>query len=324
MNKMTDLKIKTNSQSLQKSDKNQTLPDEQSAQLRQTYAALDWVGMEGISLPVQMSFSDQALTIPVKVDALVNLVSGQQRGIHMSRLYLLVQEKLSESALSLKTLVEIVKAFLESQNGASSHSLLRFKFEAPLFRTSLKSLNQSWKTYPCEILLLNRAGTVKAFLKVSVDYSSTCPASASLARQLIQTNFSENFKTELTEENILRWLGSQEGINATPHAQRSTAEVQVEWSLDSDLNPSFLIDLIEGALKTPVQAAVKREDEQEFARLNGQNLMFCEDAARNTRQALEAEPRVLDYTATFTHFESLHPHNAVSRISKGLFLKNFI
>ena len=30
-------------------------------------------------------------------------------------------------------------------------------------------------------------------------------------------------------------------------------------------------------LKTPVQAAVKREDEQEFARLNGQNLMFCED-----------------------------------------------
>ena len=41
-----------------------------------------------------------------------------------------------------------------------------------------------------------------------------------------------------------------------------------------------LVDLVENSLKTPVQAAVKREDEQEFARLNGQNLMFCEDAAR--------------------------------------------
>ena len=37
---------------------------------------------------------------------------------------------------------------------------------------------------------------------------------------------------------------------------------------------------MEAALGTPVQTAVKREDEQAFARLNGRNLMFCEDAPR--------------------------------------------
>ena len=48
-----------------------------------------------------------------------------------------------------------------------------------------------------------------------------------------------------------------------------------------DVNPGQLdlIDRIEDALKTPVQTAVKREDEQAFALLNGENLMFCEGVA---------------------------------------------
>ena len=79
-----------------------------------------------------------------------------------------------------------------------------------------------------------------------------------------------------------------------------------------------LIDLVEGALKTPVQATVKREDEQAFALLNGTNLMFCEDAARRIKIALNSDERILDYWARCTHFESLHPHNAVSVITKGV------
>lgn len=39
-----------------------------------------------------------------------------------------------------------------------------------------------------------------------------------------------------------------------------------------------LIDQMEAVLATPVQTAVKRADEQAFAWLNGQNLMYVEDA----------------------------------------------
>ncbi|MBL7671288.1 MAG: GTP cyclohydrolase I FolE2 [Bdellovibrionaceae bacterium] len=90
----------------------------------------------------------------------------------------------------------------------------------------------------------------------------------------------------------------------------------LEKENNSNLPILKLIDLIENVLQTPVQAAVKREDEQEFARLNGQNLMFCEDAARRVRECLEKSSFILDYFGKFQHFESLHPHNAVSFIQK--------
>ena len=74
---------------------------------------------------------------------------------------------------------------------------------------------------------------------------------------------------------------------ATPHSQRSIATVKVKLNAACNEFPIVsLVDTIEQALQTPVQAAVKRADEQEFARLNGQNLMFCEDAARRLKHAL--------------------------------------
>jgi len=85
-----------------------------------------------------------------------------------------------------------------------------------------------------------------------------------------------------------------------------------------DFHPIELIDAVEDALQTPVQAAVKREDEQTFAHLNGQNLMFCEDAGRRVRAALEARGDVADYWVRATHEESLHPHDAVSVTTRGV------
>lgn len=67
-----------------------------------------------------------------------------------------------------------------------------------------------------------------------------------------------------------------------------------------------------------MQAAVKREDEQEFARLNGENLMFCEDAARRLQSALDVETAYQDFWLRVDHMESLHPHDAVSIVTKGI------
>jgi len=92
-----------------------------------------------------------------------------------------------------------------------------------------------------------------------------------------------------------------------------------------ELRPAFdelpvaaLIDRIEAALGTPVQTAVKREDEQAFARLNAENLMFCEDAARRIQAALDSDERVHDFWIRASHFESLHPHDAIAFAVKGV------
>ena len=54
---------------------------------------------------------------------------------------------------------------------------------------------------------------------------------------------------------------------------------------------------MEAALGTPVQTAVKREDEQAFARLNAANLMFCEDAARRVAAVLSSDRRIERFDA---------------------------
>jgi len=117
---------------------------------------------------------------------------------------------------------------------------------------------------------------------------------------------------------VLAWLGSEDGIVATPHAQRSTADVQVRLAHGFDFPIVELVDVIEHALGTPVQTAVKREDEQAFALANGQNLMFCEDAARRMQRALDADERIADFRVRATHHESLHPHDAVAVATKGV------
>ena len=117
---------------------------------------------------------------------------------------------------------------------------------------------------------------------------------------------------------MLAWLGSEQGIVATPHSQRSTADVRVQLNPGFDFPIIDLIDLLEDALKTPVQTAVKREDEQAFALANGQNLMFCEDAARRMHRVLDADERIVDFRLRASHHESLHPHDAVAIATKGV------
>lgn len=283
---------------------------------------LDWVGMGEIELPISLLDAQGApMTSGARVNAFVNLKRPDVRGIHMSRLYLHVDKALGAEALSPSSLRRLLKDFLDSHADLSDRAMVQIHFDYLVRRPALVSDNTGWKSYPVSVGALLDRGHFSLELGVQVAYSSTCPCSAALARQLIQENFANDFAagSELDYDAVMRWLGSEQGINATPHSQRSTAEVKAR------LAPSFqnlpfieIIDRIEDALKTPVQTAVKREDEQAFARLNGQNLMFCEDAARRMQKALDEDERISDFWVRASHFESLHPHNAVAVATKGV------
>ena len=154
-----------------------------------------------------------------------------------------------------------------------------------------------------------------------MNYSSTCPCSAALARQLIQEQFESDFGANgsVKASEIKAWLGTEQGIIATPHSQRSVARLRVQLKDDlAEFPITALVDAVEDCLKTPVQTAVKREDEQEFARLNGANLMFCEDSGRRLKAAFSADPRLVDFWVRVEHRESLHAHDAVSIVTKGV------
>jgi GTP cyclohydrolase I len=297
-----------------------TMPDiADTAEALQT-GKLNWVGMAEIELP--FIFESRGLTpinVNAKARAFVNLHKEDAKGIHMSRLFLALDTLSTEQQVNPRTIAQALDTFISSHEGLSDQAKIEFRFELPLRRKSLLSGKAGWKSYPLILEAKINRGQLSFELSLDVTYSSTCPCSAALARQLIQNAFVEKFENHtLSHQDVLKWLGSTEGIVATPHSQRSIANVKVK--LDGQLTEFdvvSLIDSLESELKTPVQAAVKREDEQEFARLNGQNLMFCEDAARKIKALLE-DAHYADYWLQINHYESLHAHDAVAIAVKGV------
>ncbi|MEP6899402.1 MAG: GTP cyclohydrolase FolE2 [Rhodanobacter sp.] len=283
--------------------------------------ALDWVGMADIQVPVRFDAGDgDVQRASAKVGAFVNLKRPDKRGIHMSRLYLQVEQVLGTQTLSIDLLRTLLRGFLQSHADLADRACLSIRFDQLVRRPALRSDNSGWRAYPVTIEASLTDETFLLELGTEVVYSSTCPASAALSRQLIQEQFAQDFDTagSIDRATVLAWLGGERGMVATPHAQRSVACLRVRPVDGAGLQLIDLIDRVEHALGTAVQTAVKREDEQAFALANGGNLMFCEDAARRIQKALDADDSLSDFHIRVEHQESLHPHDAVAYASKGV------
>lgn len=300
-----------------------SMPDVASIIAPAIHSTLNWVGMSQIAVPMNISdtkHSDQRVN--AKAQIYVDLGDPHAKGIHMSRLYLLLEKFGEQGSVDANSLQKLLNDMLESHEGLSSNATLELTFEYMLNQPALKSDNSGWKSYPVKLTATNIGGQTDVALSVTVPYSSTCPCSAALARQIIQEAFSSEFgnKQHVDVAEVEQWLRSENGTTATPHSQRSEAQVKVTLGDSQNALPiSELISHIEGALKTPVQTAVKRADEQEFARLNGQNLMFCEDASRRLKAMLnQQEEQFSDFWLRVDHYESLHAHDATAIATKGI------
>jgi len=246
-----------------------------------------------------------------KANIFVSLDSSA-KGIHMSRLYLNLNKYLAGQALSLEQMNLLLDAVLQSHNDLSKSAMLKLSFDLPLHKKALLSDNYGYQSYSVVVNHKIVEGIPKTEIELTIPYSSTCPCSASLARQLNGEKINEKFSDEsITKSQLLEWLLSGEANLATPHNQRSYAYIKLTLGRNQWVTFNDLIFELEGVKGTPVQTAVKREDEQEFARINGANLMFCEDAARKLKRHLETLDYVDDYWFKIEHQESLHAHNAV-------------
>jgi GTP cyclohydrolase I len=201
--------------------------------------ALDWVGMDGIEVPVRFDAGDgDVQRASAQVGAFVNLTRPDKRGIHMSRLYLLVDEYLSSKTVDAAMLESLLRAFLDSHKDLADRARISIRFDQLVRRAALRSDNSGWRAYPVSIEASLCADGFRMELGTEVVYSSTCPASAALSRQLIQEQFAKDFDAgkSLDHAAVLAWLGSEKGIVATPHAQRSVARLLVRFVDDAPLN----------------------------------------------------------------------------------------
>ena len=293
---------------------NAVLPDVSTSELLTDSSPLDWVGMQGIDLPILIDEADYRRTLHARADVQVDLPSPHVKGIHMSRLYRLLDDLGETEPLTPTRVRAQLQAMIDSHSDCESGGArLSLCFNLLTRRSALVTDDLAgWKSYPIRLdaSLIDKVFSLR--LHATVEYSSTCPCSAALSRQLVEQGFTRAFKDRdhIDTATVASWLRDHATL-ATPHSQRSEANISVSISEDSStLGLLTLIDDVEQALATPVQTAVKRADEQAFAALNGQNLMFVEDAARRTQSALRV--RYNSPKVHVRHLESLHPHDAVA------------
>lgn len=274
---------------------------------------LNEVGLENVQMQVLIN----GQKISARASASVSLIDPNSRGIHMSRLFKILTQ-FSQQEFNWSFLHDSLAQILKSHQSLSDSGFIHIRFDLPVLRKALLSQESGWRIYPVEYRTSFENGQWQNALRLRVLYSSTCPCSASISRQALQQQFALDFADEnVSRDQVYQWLNSQSSTVATPHSQRSEAVCDLTFEAGSEPATALpFIDLIEHALGTPVQAAVKREDEQEFARLNAQNLMFCEDAARKLKAAFMELKELADFQLEVRHFESLHAHDVVAKARK--------
>ncbi|SNT69852.1 GTP cyclohydrolase FolE2 [Psychrobacter sp. LV10R520-6] len=284
--------------------------------------SLEWVGMENVSLPITLNEEGCSSPTSGSVSIFVDLPAGPNavKGIHMSRLYNLLN-KSSVKALNPALLKELLSSSVVSHEDCSSRKAkIIYSFPFLYNRPALITPDLSgWQCYPVVVTAErdDDTGRESVCLSVDITYSSTCPCSAALSRQVIRDAFTSEHEApkRVDVKTVADWI-EKNGTMATPHSQRSIASVSIPVDNSADtLGIPELINRVEAALSTPVQTLVKRADEQAFARLNGENLMYVEDAARRLTRALATEYARFDVKVR--HLESLHAHDAVAYVSSS-------
>ena len=287
----------------------------------ESQGTIDWVGMSEVSAPLKFQEETEAELHQCAIQVYVNLTDAHAKGIHMSRLYRTIGKYEKGDALTPASLALLLGDLKGSHSDVSTAAHIEFKFDYVIKKPALVTDHSGWNKYPIVIRGTHTGSEVLIDLEFWVYYSSTCPASAALARQAIQHQFEMDFNGSepVNREDVFDWLGTNRGIMATPHGQRSVAKVHTKLDENLEYFPiAAFIDEVEVALGTPVQTAVRRKDEQEFAIRNAQNPMFCEDAVRRLKNCLDKDQRILDFSVRVEHFESLHAHNAVAMATKGI------
>ena len=278
-------------------DYRESLPDMQNAHadhISGARVAINQVGISNFKLPLKFKTKDgSVINLETSVTGTVSL-EKDNKGINMSRI-LRVFYEFKHDVFTWDEIEKILRTYLDRLN--SRDARLKLFFNYPITQTSLRSQMEGYQYY--QVMMegaMSSEGRFHRNLQVDFVYSSACPCSDKL---------SEHAREERE-------------AYAIPHSQRSKARVLVELAEESNLLIEDVVDHCAKALKTETQVMVRREDEQAFAELNGVYIKFVEDAARLVYEELDTIEDIVDFQVSIAHLESLHSHDAVAVITKGI------
>lgn len=273
-----------------------SMPDLQNADF--VGIPIDFVGIHGMHLPLKIREKNgDTQEVMAEATGTVSL-DASNRGINMSRI-LRTLYKSKDDVFDINKIEEVLRNYQRDLKTFDAHILMNFKYR--IWQDSLRSLKDDgtpeggWQyyniTFDCN---LDHTGEFKKIMWVDFLYSSSCCCSAALSEHAALTR----------------------GIYAIPHSQRSIARIGIEF--DGMIWIEDIINICRNALTTETLVFCKREDEQAFAEANGAQPKFVEDAIRYLAVELNKNIDITDWKTIVSHNESLHNHNAVAVMTKGI------
>ncbi len=273
--------------------KKNNLPDVQSGKSN-IKLPIKEVGVENVEVPFLLQLRNDDLnyeSLCAKVSMRANL-DEDTKGISMSRF---IRTLIPFLNLPLKH--DLIKEILvDLRNKVESNNVfIKFNFKLPKPRKSVISDYEFPVFYKCKFEGQLIDGSFRFFQGVKVQYASYCPCSAALSKDLID-----------------------KGLNGFPHNQRSFANIMAEIKENNYIWVEDLIDIVEDSIKTIPYPIIKREDEQEIARIASENPIFVEDAIRAISNNLNKNEKIYDWIVKCVHEESIHTSEAIAVTWKGI------
>lgn len=250
------------------------------------------VGVRNIDVPLMIENKSGGFNSVVAQVSMFGSLEADIKGVSMSRF---IQTLIPYLRNPLKFF--LVRNILEDliKNVEVKDAYITFKFKLPIVKTSPISKLQFPVYYKCKFQGQIVDGKFRFFQSVIVQYASYCPCSAELCKDL-----------------------SEKDSGGFPHNQRSFCYALIETLDEEHVWLEDIIESVENVTKNGVYAILKRTDEQEVARVAGENPMFVEDSIRAISDALDNNGMIHDWYVMVDHEESIHPSNAVAINFKGI------
>jgi len=268
------------------------------------------VGVENVEVPFKLESKTGGFNEMVANVSLRTSLDAKTKGISMSRLLLTLKPYLDlplKSKLIERILKDVIRNIGDGNPWGANAAYMKFDFRMPVKRKSIKSKNEFPIYYKCrfegqlyDVTMVKADGTktqewyYRFFEGVEVQYASYCPCSAELCSVLDSKGF--------------------------PHNQRSFANVLTEINTYGDdyVWLEDIINAVESVIPTLPYPIIKRVDEQEIARVAGENPMFVEDAVRAISNSISGLDGVVDWIVKCSHEESIHTSEAIAINWKGI------
>lgn len=274
-----------------------SLPDLQNSPYAPT-VPIERVGIHGFHMPLKVIQKDgSSQEVQASITGMVSL-DADKAGINMSRIIRTAYKSIDD-VFSIDRLCEVLSNYRKDLNTLEAHIIMKFRYR--MWQNALKSVKEDgtpeggWQYYDITFdVNLDAAGRFRKVMYVDFVYSSACPCSTALAEHAAYAR----------------------GKYGIPHSQRSVAKVGMEF--EDLIWIEDVVETLREALTTETLVFCKRQDEQDFALANGAQPKFVEDAARIIYEALKGMAGVKDFKVVISHLESLHSHDAIAVITKGI------